>query len=70
LVISTLSSEMHRPSAEKLWHMPQDAALPRPLGPDFLLTPLEVHDTSYFAASVSIRSFSLVSIAPNSSRLS
>ena len=57
LVISTLSSEMQRPSAEKLWQIPQLTALPKaPLTPS-RCTPLEVQATSYFAASDRISSF-------------
>ena len=60
-VISTFNREMHRPSAEKLWQIPQAIALPiPPFSEAPRSTPLEVQATSYFAESDSIFSFSSV----------
>ena len=53
-------SEIHLPSAEKLWQIPQAFELPRDPFIPFLSTPLDVHATSYFAASARIRSFSCI----------
>lgn len=59
LVSIILSREMHRPSSEKLWQMPQPAALPIiPFLPEREV-PLDAHETSYFADSANI--FSLLS---------
>ncbi|MNP39954.1 hypothetical protein D3C76_1335510 [compost metagenome] len=53
---------MHRPSAAKLWQMPQATVLPTarlsPLAPLPRSTPLEEHDTSYLAESVKMVSLS------------
>jgi hypothetical protein len=59
---------MHRPSAEKLWHMPQATAFPiLPPAPllsaPLLSAPLLVHATSYFALSAKIFSLSKTSMA-------
>ena len=51
---------MQRPSSAKLWQMPHPAALPTIPGRCPRPTPLEAHDTSYFAASANIFSFSSV----------
>ncbi len=57
LVSNIFNREIHLPSAEKVWHIPQATELPRlPLTP-FLSTPLEVQATSYLAASESISNF-------------
>jgi len=61
-VISTFKREMHRPSAAKLWQMPQAAVLPMPPAEGTLATPLEVQAASYLAASDKIVSFSIKSI--------
>jgi len=49
--------EIHLPSSDQLWHIPKDAAFPRPPLVFFLLLPLEEHETSYFAAADNISSF-------------
>ena len=49
---------MHRPSAEKLWQIPISEAFPILPAFPFRFTPLEVQDTSYFAAAVKIFNFS------------
>jgi len=51
-------SETHLPSSVKLWQIPQPEALPMP--PVILEreVPLEAQDTSYFADSARIFSFS------------
>jgi hypothetical protein len=46
----------------KEWHTPEGAALPVPPGLFFLALPEEEHDTSYFALSPSIKSFSVMSM--------
>ena len=63
LDMSTLSSEMQRPSAEKLWQMPAMAAVPIMPGLGPRSTPLEVQATSYLAESVRICSLSMSSKA-------
>ena len=55
-----LIARYHLPSAEKLWQIPQAFELPRDPFIPFLSTPLDVHATSYFAASARIRSFSCI----------
>lgn len=50
LVMSTFRRETHRPSAEKVWQMPQLTALPIPWDPFSRSTPLEVQATSYLGA--------------------
>ena len=62
-VIKTFSSEMQRPSAEKVWQMPQSTVLPMPI-PTGLWFPAteEVQATSYLAESVKMASFSIKSI--------
>ncbi len=54
LVSIVFKSDTHRPSSVKLWQMPQPEALP--VVPALLrrVTPLEAHETSYFADSVRI----------------
>src|SRR5699024_8459880 len=54
----TLRREIHLPSAEKRWQIPQAAEFPRPPRCPARSIPLEVHAASYFAASVRISSFS------------
>jgi hypothetical protein len=49
-----LSKETHRPSSVKLWQIPQPAAEPIPFCLLSLETPLDAHDTSYFAASANV----------------
>lgn len=49
---------MHRPSAEKLWQIPDSTAFPMLPAFPFRPTPLEVQATSYLAPSVNIFSFS------------
>ena len=61
--MSTLSSDMQRPSAEKLWQMPQAIELPIVPFAARRSTPLDVQATSYLAASVSIVSFSMTSMS-------
>ena len=60
LVISTFSSVMQRPSAEKLWQHPAMEEVVLPIMPALAprCTPLEVQAASYLAASVRIVSFS------------
>jgi hypothetical protein len=53
---------MHLPSAAKLWHSPAATVLPMPCPSFFREEPLELHDTSYFAASPSIFSLSIIDI--------
>ncbi len=57
-----LSREIHLPSAEKLWQIPERSQFPMPVPSPFLAVPLEVQATSYFAASVRIFSFSYIDI--------
>jgi hypothetical protein len=52
------SNDTHRPSSVKLWQIPHPAALPMEPGLFFRLVPLEAQDTSYFADSARIFSFS------------
>ena len=47
---------MQRPSAEKLWQMPPEQALPNCPGRALRFTPLEVQAASYLAAPVRISS--------------
>ena len=62
---------MHLPSAEKLWQIPAIFVFPIPFPLPLLSTPLLVQATSYFAASVKIRSFSItVSCPPLTARYS
>jgi hypothetical protein len=62
-VISVFKRETQRPSAAKVWQIPQAAALPIcPFAP-LRSTPLEVQATSYLALSASISSFFVVSTA-------
>jgi len=60
LVISILSNDIHLPSEEKEWHIPDMFALPIPS--PFLLLPLDEQEASYLALSASILSFSFSSI--------
>ena len=60
LVIRILKSEMHLPSAVKLWQIPQPAAVPSVLFGLPRVVPLDAHETSYLAASARIFSFSSV----------
>lgn len=53
------NKDMHLPSAEKLWQIPHDTALPSPDPLLDLSDPLEVHATSYLAAAARIFSFSI-----------
>ena len=63
--MSTFSSEIHRPSAEKLWQQPamEEEVFPIFPGLDSRRTPLEVQAASYLAASVRIASLSSRSIS-------
>ena len=60
------SNEMHRPSSAKLWQMPMPpTVLPTPQASPLFFrlertVPLDEHETSYFADSVNILSFSNV----------
>lgn len=65
LLMSTFKSEMHRPSAAKLWQMPQLFALPILFFSPSRSTPLDVQATSYLAASAK---FSIFQIHPQSNR--
>ena len=67
LLISILSSEMHRPSGVNEWHIPPNDAFPSPSALFFRRDPDEEQDTSYFAPSVRIFSRSS-SIMPASRR--
>ena|SRR5699024_5393489 len=58
LVKRIFNSEIHLPSAEKLWHIPDLLQFPIPVPSPRRSTPLEVHATSYLAASVRILSLS------------
>ena len=58
LVNRIFSRLIQRPSAEKLWQIPAAILFPTPRPPFFLSVPLEVHATSYFAASDKIFNFS------------
>jgi hypothetical protein len=62
LVNSTFKSEIHRPSADHVWHTPLSTDLPKPLPFAVRDDPLLLQDTSYFAASASISSFLKISI--------
>jgi hypothetical protein len=55
------NSEMQRPSSAKEWQIPMPPTV-EPTMPAWPLrtVPLDEHETSYFADSVSIRSFSIV----------
>ena len=53
---------MHLPSADHEWHIPFIAAFPKPLFVFFLLLPLDEHETSYLAASLSILNFSSIDL--------
>lgn len=56
------SREIHLPSAEKLWQIPALIQFPIPV-PSFCLSlPLDVHATSYLAASDKILNFSAIVI--------
>jgi hypothetical protein len=54
-----LSSDTHRPSSVKLWHIPIPPTV-LPIPPDWFrrTVPLEAHETSYFADSAKTLSFS------------
>jgi len=54
----TFSSEMHRPSAAQLWHIPLDTTLPMVPGVFARLLPLDAQETSYLAAAERILSLS------------
>lgn len=58
--MSTFSSEIQRPSAEKLWQQPamEEDVLPIIPGREPRITPLDVQEASYFAASVRMVSLS------------
>ncbi|GAL68360.1 hypothetical protein JCM19301_1967 [Jejuia pallidilutea] len=60
MVSKIFNNETQRPSLVKVWQIPMLEALPKPLFVFFLLLPLEAQDTSYFAASASMLSFSLM----------
>ena len=62
LVMSTLSSDTHRPSGVKLWHNPDDKAFPSLPFWAARDDPDDVHATSYFAASARISSLVIKSI--------
>ncbi len=49
--------ETHRPSEENVWQIPADTVFPRCSFFPLRLDPLEVHATSYFAASAKIFNF-------------
>ena len=51
LVYNILSREIHLPSPENVWQIPAASVFPMLPASAFLATPLEVHATSYFAAS-------------------
>ena len=55
-------SEIHLPSAPKLWQIPALEEFPIPLPSPLLSTPLEEQETSYLAASARMFSFSLILI--------
>ena len=57
LVYNILSREIHLPSPENVWQIPAASVFPMLPASAFLATPLEVHATSYFAASDNIASF-------------
>ena len=54
LDIKIFRREIHLPSAANEWHIPPNAALPKPPGSFFRREPEEEHETSYFAPSVKI----------------
>ena len=57
----TFSNEMQRPSSANEWQMPTPpTVLPTMPALPLRTVPLDEHDTSYFADSASIRSFSRV----------
>ena len=59
LLIKIFKSEMHRPSGVKEWQQP--SGMPFPIPPAFFRPlPEEEQETSYFALSVRICSFSSV----------
>ena len=68
--MSTFSSVMQRPSAEKLWQHPamEEDVLPIIPGLEPRRTPLEVQAASYLAASVRMDSFSKTSISRYAAR--
>src|SRR5687767_2258895 len=59
LVSKIFNSDTHLPSSVYEWQIPFDA-LPKPLFSFFLLLPLLLQLTSYFAASASILNFSTI----------
>src|SRR5665647_1693397 len=61
--MSTFRREIQRPSAAKLWQIPDATALPIFPGWPERSTPLEVQATSYLAASVRMANFSRTSIS-------
>ena len=61
-VYKILSSEIHLPSCDQEWQIPDDAAFPMPSFVFFLLEPLEEQEASYFAEFDNISSFLITSI--------
>ena len=68
LVSIILNSDTQRPSSVKLWHTPHDPVLPGAPSIPRRRTPPDEHDTSYFADSANILSFSdksvFISVSP------
>ncbi len=62
LVNRIFNREIQRPSEAKLWHRPAFTVFPIPCPSFFREEPLELQDTSYFAASASIFNFSITDI--------
>ena len=59
LVYKIFNKEIHLPSAEKQWQIPLETVLPIPSAFPFRFTPLDVHATSYLAASERISNLSV-----------
>ena len=57
LLKSIFKSDIHLPSAEKEWHIPEKQAFPSPPVVLSRFEPLEEHETSYFAAFIKVISF-------------
>jgi hypothetical protein len=60
-VYSTFKSDMHLPSAEKLWQQPAASVFPNPR-PPARPAPDEVHAASYFALSANMVNFRIKSM--------
>ena len=59
-----LNKEIHLPSLDQLWQIPETLAFPIPLLVFLRLLPLELQETSYFAESANKFNLSIISIKP------